>query len=101
MTRFTKRLIFAVGFFIAAINYVNADVFSIIKMYSGQADAVLINYVSSSQGVDQVFIALGFALVYCVIGGFLSMLGASLYLYICKILGVKNWLYKALKPDCE
>jgi len=91
-----RLLVFAIGFVIALINYINLDVYSVIVSRT-KLEPVLLTQYSGYTGND-VFIALGFALVYCVIGGMFSMIGAHMYIFFCKSFGINNKLYRLLKP---
>lgn len=94
-----KWIIFATGFMVALINYIHLDVFNVI-ISNTKTEAIIMTYQAATGG-EQVFIALGFALVYCVIGGMFAMMGGHLYIFICKSFGVNNRLYRILKPGCE
>ena len=98
MSKGAKNLVFAVGFFMALSFYINIGVYDIIK-----ESLPTTIYLTETAGVsidDNVFIALGFALVYCLVGGVFAMMGAHLYIYVCNVLGITNKLYKTLNPPC-
>jgi hypothetical protein len=96
MTKGMRGIVFSIGFLVALFNYINLGVFDIVKDSIKPNSAL---YVMAGPGLnDNVFIALGFALVYCLIGGAFAMMGAHLYIYICNVLGVSNRLLNVLKP---
>lgn len=99
MSKGMKWIIFAIGFLVALFNYINLDVFEVIM--NGTHEEVFYLAYQAATGGEQVFIALGFALVYCVIGGMFAMMGGHLYIFICKSFGVNNKLYGILKPGSE